>query len=70
LLGLLINAYFASHALFMFALPRYAACIEAPLAAFIAILGYAAVRAIGVPALGRLAGALRSRSGPMTWSRG
>lgn len=46
LLALLINAYFAVHALFMFATPRYATCMEAPLAAFIAILGYAAVRTV------------------------
>jgi hypothetical protein len=40
LLALLINAYFAAHALFMFASVRYAASVEAPLAAFLAIAGY------------------------------
>jgi len=53
-LALLINAYFAAQALFIFATPRYGACVEVALAAFIAILGYAAARTIGGPMVVRL----------------
>jgi hypothetical protein len=35
-----------SQALFMFAHPRYAACVEIPLAAFISILGFIAINEI------------------------
>lgn len=39
ILSIQINAYFAAQAMFMFATPRYSSCVEAPLAAVIAILG-------------------------------
>lgn len=56
LLAMLINAYFLAQALFIFAWPRYAACVEIPLAALISILCFVTINRIAYPAARYLVG--------------